>query len=285
MVRTGLQRWHDVPVNLSSTAIVCTALRRPQYLEPVLASWQQARGIGDVHSFTLALGHDRETVAAQSVIYGSFLKAAGIGPGRGRVKMDSPQAAASRGMGRAIGEAAVHVLADPAVEFVVFGEEDIIVSSDVLEYFAWARETFAADERVLCVLAHSAGGAGWDEPGIGLRDGDADQEAVRLLPYYNGWIWGTWRDRWEKTLGPTWDWDVTSGGAMDSGYDHQIHRRVIPRGGYVCVVPDASRSQNIGRVGGWAAQEADFPGTQAASFRPERGAVTYRLREASERAA
>ena len=280
----GLLRWHDMRVTLNNVAVVATAKSRPNYLREILSSWQKARGITDVHSFTLALGYDEGQFMSQLSAYDAFRSETGLGL-RARVKIDSAAARASRGMGRAIGEAAVHVLADPAVEFLVFGEEDIIVSSDVLEYFAWARETFAADERVLCVLAHSAGGAGWDEPGIGLRDGDADQEAVRLLPYYNGWIWGTWRDRWEKTLGPTWDWDVTSGGAMDSGYDHQIHRRVIPRGGYVCVVPDASRSQNIGRVGGWAAQEADFPGTQAASFRPERGAVTYRLREASERAA
>jgi len=281
----GLWRWHDVAVNLTSTAIVCTAFRRPRYLEPALASWQQARGIGDVHSFTLALGHDRETVAAQSVIFGSFLKAAGIGPPRGRVKMDSPQAAASRGMGRAIGEAAVHILADPAVERLIFGEEDVAVARDLPPYFDWAFEKFADDERVLCVLAHSVGGTGWDEPGIGALGADADQEAVRLLPYFNGWVWGTWRDRWEKVLGPTWDWDVTSGGAMDSGYDHQIHRRVIPQGGYVCVVPDASRSQNIGRFGGWAADPAAFEGTLAASFRADREPVTYRLREAERTAA
>ena len=177
----GLLRWHDMRVTLNNVAVVATAKSRPHYLREILSSWQKARGITDVHSFTLALGYDEGQFMSQLSAYDAFRSETGLGL-RARVKIDSAAARASRGMGRAIGEAAVHVLADPAVEFLVFGEEDIIVSSDVLEYFAWARETFAAAERVLCVLAHSAGGAGWDEPGIGLRDGDADQEAVRLLP-------------------------------------------------------------------------------------------------------
>ena len=281
----GLLRWHDMRVTLNNVAVVATAKSRPHYLREILSSWQKARGITDVHSFTLALGYDEGQFMSQLSAYDAFRSETGLGL-RARVKIDSAAARASRGMGRAIGEAAVHVLADPAVEFLVFGEEDIIVSSDVLEYFAWARGTFAGDGRVLCVLAHSVGGAGYDEPGACLRDGDADQEAVKLLPYFNGWCWGVWRDRWEKVLGSTWDWDCNSGSrGYDSGYDWNLQARVIPQGGYVCVVPDASRSQNIGRSGGWAAQEVDFPGTQAASFRPDRRAVAYRLREASEQAA
>jgi len=280
MVQMGLPRWHDSHVNLENVAIVMTAKSRPHYAHEVLSSWQATRGIGDVHSFTLALGDPGgDQFLSQLGHFDAFRKATGLGA-RGKVKVDSAAASKSRGMGRAIGEAAVHVLADPAVESIVFAEEDIAVSSDILEYMAWAFETFAADERVLCVLAHSVGGTGWDKPGIGALSADADQEAVRLLPYYNGWVWGTWRDRWEKALGSKWDWQCDSGGPMDSGYDHQIHRRIIPQGGYLCVVPDASRSQNIGREGGWAAKPEDFEGTLAASFRAERDPVAYRLESA-----
>ena len=186
-----------VAVNLSSTAVIVTGLRRPHYLRKTLGSWQAARGIEEVHSFTLALGHDPGQFLPQLYAFDAFRKATGLGK-RGRVKVDSAAARTSRGMGRAIGEAGNHVFADPAVEFVVFGEEDVAVSSDVLEYMAWARREFAEDERVLCACAHSVGGQGWDEPGIGLRGADADQEAVRLLPYFNPWVWGTWRDRWES---------------------------------------------------------------------------------------
>jgi hypothetical protein len=282
MVRERFQRWHDMGVTLGTTAIVCTAKSRDHYLRETLNSWEAARGITEIHSFTLALGYAPDRFMPVLNAFDRFRKATGLGR-RARVKMDSAAARASNGMHRAIGEAGNHVFADPAVDFVIFGEEDVIVSTDVLEYMAWARETFAGDERVLCVCAHDVGGSGWNEPGIGLLGADADQDAVQLLPEYSPWVWGTWRDRWEKVLEPNWDWRCDSGDAMTSGYDWAIFRTT--RSGYLNVTPDASRSQNIGRIGGWAAQEADFPNTQAASFRAERSQVTYRLAETTDRAA
>jgi hypothetical protein len=280
----GLPYWHDVPVDLSNVAIVCTAKSRDHYLRETLSSWEAARGITEIHSFTLALGYAPDRFMPVLNAFDRFRKATGLGR-RARVKMDSAAARASNGMHRAIAEAGNHVLADPAVEFAVFSEEDIVVSSDVLEYMEWARETFAGDEHVLCACAHSVGGQAWDQAGIGALGVDADQEAVQLIPYFNPWTWGTWRDRWEKTLAPTWDLECRSGGVMDSGFDHNIHRRVIPQGGFTCAVPDASRSQNIGRYGGWAARPEDYESTLAASFWRGREPVTYRLREASEQAA
>jgi hypothetical protein len=43
------------------------------------------------------------------------------------------------------------------------------------------------------------------------------------------------------------------------------------------LVPDASRSQNIGQHGGIYANAGDFDWTQARSFREHRGEVAYRL--------
>ena len=277
MAQTGPLGWHDVCVNLSDIAVVCTAYRRPNYLKEVLESWQAARGIGDIHSFTLALGDPGgDKFMSQLAVFDAFRKATGLGS-RGRVKVDSAAAREARGMHRAIGEAGNHVLADPAVEFVIFGEEDVAVSTDILEYMAWARAEFAGNERVLCACAHSVGGAGYDEPGAATRDGGADQEAVKLLPYFNGWCWGVQRDRWERVLEPNWDWECNSGPRPDQhGYDWSI-LRTIRQEGFVCTVPDASRSQNIGRFGGWAANPDDFPATQAASFRQEREPVQYKL--------
>jgi len=271
-------------MSLAATAVINTALKRPQYLEKVLSAWQNARGIQDVHSFTLALGHDPDQFLPQLNAFDRFRKATGLGQ-RGRVKVDSAAARTSRGMGRAIGEAGNHVFADPAVEFVVFGEEDVIVSSDVLEYMSWARREFAEDERVLCACAHSVGGQGWDEPGIGALNPDADESAVRLLPYFNAWCWGVWRDRWESVMAPRWDWQCDSGGPATSGYDWNVHARIVPQGSYLVAIPDASRSQNIGQHGGWAANPADFDATQAASFQAEREPVAFRLIEATEAAA
>ena len=98
-------------------------------------------------------------------------------------------------MHRAIAEAADHVLKDPSVEFLILGEEDLVVSSDALEYFTWARQEFARDERVLAVCSHSPGGQGWDERGA-ADDAGADQHRHPL------------RNR----------------GRTDSGYDNLIKR-------------------------------------------------------------
>ena len=91
-----LQRWHDSPVNLSGTAVIVTALKRPDYLKRTLASWQSARGISGVHSFTLALGRDPDSLMSQAVVFGEFIDAAGL-KGRARIKMDSAAAAQSTG--------------------------------------------------------------------------------------------------------------------------------------------------------------------------------------------
>lgn len=269
---------------LSTVAIVSTAFARPQYLERVLSSWQKARGIRDIHSFTLALGHHPPAFMDQIRLYDAFRRELGLAD-RGLLKPDSSAARASRGMHRAIGEAANWVLSrDPAIDFLVFGEEDIVVSSDVLEYMSWARGKFADNEQVLCVCAHSAGGQGWD-PKRPIEDGSADQATVRLSPSFNAWCWGTWRDRWERILEPDWDWECSKGPRPDQmGYDWGIYH-AVQREGYLCMVPDASRSQNIGREGGWAANPADFPLTQAPSFREERPVGAYRLAGVTEQAA
>ena len=262
-------------MSLAGTAVIVTAKSRPGYLGETLASWEAVRGIRDVHSFTLALGYDEARFMPVLSAFDRFRKAAGLGQ-RARVKMDSAQARASQGMHRAIAEAGNHVFADPAVGRVIFGEEDVVVSSDAGEYFAEMLEKFATDDQVLTVLAHSVGGQGWDvhKP---AQDADASQETVRLLPYFNAWGWATWRDRWEKVLEPNWDYRCDSGGPTGSGYDWHLAVRVIPQGGFASVVPDASRSQNIGEHGGWASNPESFAFSQAQSFRARREPVQYQL--------
>lgn len=167
---------------------------------------------------------------------------------------------------------------ETGADFVVVGEEDEIVSDDVLEYMRWAAAEFRDDAQVLLVNAHSKGGQGWDDH-TPAQDADACQDTVRLRPYFNAWVWGTWRDRWEKHLLTQWDWDCTSGGAMDSGWDWNIATRIVPYGNFLCVVPDASRSQNIGYAEGWSSTAESFSFSQAQSFRESRDQVNYKLAE------
>ncbi len=257
---------------MTGMAVMTTAFRRPHYLQRTLRAWAAADGIGDVTRFLIALApsdrHDRNLVVIKA------LRPQFACP----VDLEIQSEAAQRGPSahRAIAEAVTALFTDPAVDFAVAGEEDVLVSSDVLAYMSWAREKFASDERVLCVLAHNKGGQGWDGH-VMIEDEGADQEAVRLLPYFNPWCWGTWRDRWEQVLEPQWDYDCNSGGPDTSGYDWAIQTKIIPRGDYLCVVPDASRSQNIGRFEGGYSSPALFPFTQSKSFREVRECPAYRL--------
>lgn len=216
--------------------------------------------------FAVALGHSDREAEQFEVIEGSGLDA--------RIWPDPIPANGS--MHRAIGVAANTAFAEPVVDFTVFGEEDVLVSDDVLEYFNWARDVFRDRDDVLAVCAHSVGGQGWDKHAP-ADDANVSQQAVLVLPYYNAWCWGTWRDRWQKILEPEWDWSGTSGGFDDSGYDWNIQSRILPRHRMNCVVPAASRSQNIGRHEGVYSTEASFSFAEAASFREHRPKLPYVL--------
>ena len=101
---------------------------------------------------------------------------------------------------------------------------------------------------------------------------------ARFIRSFSPWAWGTWRWAWERVLEPNWDYDCNSGPSPDShGYDWQM-QRIVQRHGDV-LVPDAARSQNIGRDGGVFAHPEEFDRTQAKSFREVRGNVSYRIAE------
>jgi hypothetical protein len=260
-----------VPADPSRTAIMITAWRRPYYLEPSLLSWAKASGIADISRVVVALGPtDKYT---QQVALIERLRPRFACPVE--IVMQSPEAVKSNGPHRAIAEAITGIFAKGGEGFVIASEEDVVVSSDALAYMAWARDKFAGDEKVLLVNAHNEGGQGWNLP-VAREDGDADQHAVRLKPYYSGWAWGTWQDRWEKALEPQWDYECDSGDAMTSGYDWNIQLRTIPAGNYSCVTPDAARSQNTGRAGGWSTPP-NWDMIESKSFRREREPGGYEL--------
>jgi hypothetical protein len=252
-------------MDLGKMAVVTTAFKRPEYLSQSLGSWSQARWIRNIRLFGVQI---RPSGSHQEQL--NVIRESKVGPeGVAEVWLDP---SSNMGPHWAVRQAGREAFRDPRVEFVVFGEEDVVVSDDVLEYMAVAAGLYQDDSSVLAVCAHSPGGQGWD-PHEPAKDDAADQEAFRLLPYFNAWCWGTWRNRWESVLEPEWDADCTSGGPGDSGYDWNIHARVLPRHDAVCVVPDASRSQNIGRDGGIYSTPATFEFSQARSFRDHREPV------------
>jgi hypothetical protein len=259
-------------IALGQIAVMTTAWRRPYYFERVLESWAAADGIGEIRRFVIALG-PTDRYDAQVELIEKMWPRFGCPVD---VVDQSPRALKVSGPHTAIAEAITGCFADPAVEFVVAGEEDVQVSSDILTYMQWAATALKGDRSVLIACAHSRNGQGWDLPLL-ARDAGADQEAVRLRRYFNPWGWGTWRDRWETVLEPEWDYECNSGGAMTSGYDWNVQQRILPRHKMRCAVPDASRSQNIGKEEGWASRPETFALAEAFSFRERRDSPAYRL--------
>lgn len=123
-------------------------------------------------------------------------------------------------------------------DFVVRAEDDIIVSNDVLEYFSWAAKKFKLDPSVATVHAFS--------------EAEGSARDVELISKFSPLMWGTWRDRWQELLSPTWDHDYSTFNLRpgnQSGWDWNINTRLLPRLGLTSVCPVVSRTNNIGVVG------------------------------------
>lgn len=263
----------DPPASLDDTTLIITAWKRPGYLRRILASWVRAEGTKDLRRIVIALAPSpaepgmRRLIAHAADQMGRAIE----------IRPDSPECARVPGPHRAIAEAANAVLADdPGCGFLVFSEEDTLVSDDVLSFITWGRGQ--AEGRALAVCAHNPLGNGWqrDAP----DDTDADQAAARFGRSFSPWCWATWPDIWVRTLEPDWDYELNRGPRPDQhGYDWQLQRIVEREGDVLC--PDAARSQNIGQHGGVFANPAEFGWTQAKSFRETRGKVTYRLEGAA----
>ena len=256
----------------SDTALLISAWRTPRYLRRTLASWAKVHGAADLRSVTIALGRSEREDDQREVI--AAMEPVGCGV---TIRPDSPAATASPGMHRALGEAIGAAFdADPGLEFLVCGEEDIVVGDDVLALLDWERQLRIDHPRILVCEAHSALGQGWHPVGA-KDDPDADPAVVRLVSTFHPWVFATWRDRWKEVIEPEWDWECNSGPRADQhGYDWQLNR-IIQRDGYVAAAPDASRSQNIGRYEGVYANPANFGLTQSLNFREHREAIEYRL--------
>lgn len=155
-------------------------------------------------------------------------------------------------------------------DFVARTEDDLLVSDDVLRLLRWAAEEHRAAADVACVCAFSREPAG------------ADPAIVRRTPAFTPWLWGTWRDRWDGLIGPTWDRDYSTWNdspGFESGWDWNLNTRVLPAHGLTTIAPLASRVQNIGVVGqhGTADQHET-----AASFRASFGAVVFASEDPAE---
>lgn len=138
--------------------------------------------------------------------------------------------------------------------FVVLVEEDIIVSTDVLEFFLRTSVNYSSRSEVLAVCGSYFGELG-------------DPSETYLAQDFCPLVWGTWRNRWNDVLRDTWDLDYSSGNSdgSEAGWDWNIKKRLLPQRNMVCVFPRVSRALHIGEYGAHM-QPRDFKDSQSPAF-------------------
>lgn len=229
--------------------MVFTAYKRPLYWDRVLESWSQVRGIDDV-SVTVFLEPSDFTDTMQAIVKYRFPHArVHVNPERVGV-LENPYQALNTSF-------------SAGNPFTVLAEDDVIVSSDVLEYFQWA-QSLHWDTSLLGACAFSRAVLPRQDP-----------ELVNQFPDFCPLVWGTWSDRWFKYLEPTWDHDYTSGpvSGQQQGWDWNIKLRVMGERHFL--FPSQSRSDHIGELGGQHMQPQDFSASRAPSFREYQEACAY----------
>ncbi len=212
-------------------ALVITAWNRPEYFWDAARSWASV-DMTDWDVFLRLEPSDPATEARHIRIFESLMLLRGVKPENQNVRINPERLGVLSHPWHAFSDLLIHGNYD----FVVRTEDDLLVSNDVLSYFTWASEHFLDDQRVATVNAFSKGPGG-------------DDHAVVAGQPFNPWMWGTWVDRWQDTISPTWDHDYSSGGEHDSGWDWNLETRVLPSQGLMTVQPLCSRVKNIGEHG------------------------------------
>lgn len=143
-------------------------------------------------------------------------------------------------------------------EFTMLAEEDVLVSTDILEYLEWCDRKWRSDPTVMGVACHT--------------HADGPNEDVYVSTDFSPLGWGTWPDRW-KEFDSTWDHDYSSGHGNLSGWDWNIKYRVL--GDRKFAFPRTSRTVHIGRSGAHM-QPQDFDASVSQSWVHHRPQVEYR---------
>jgi hypothetical protein len=147
-------------------------------------------------------------------------------------------------------------------EFAICAEEDLLVSTDVLEYVSWARAAYGNEEKMTAVCAHS------------LRTEHGGTADVVRSTWFNPLVWGTWKDRWEDFIDPGW-------GPLDGNsesWDNNL-RVQVNTAGRESVFPVRSRSLHIGQTSSITPgllSEYFYRGALSSSFTEDRPPQQYR---------
>lgn len=233
-------------------AVFLTAYNRPHYLEDTLKSWKEVRGLIDWDIYVQIEPNDFAEEQAEMVR---------------KAFHDHPNVEI------VINPQVYGVLHNPWVgferlfsaknyDFVVRAEDDLVVSADILQWFDWVADTYKNDARIATAHAFTHDGG--------------DPASVQLSTVFSPWVFGTWQDRWQGLIGPTWDHDYSTYNdfpGYQSGWDWNLNTRIFPQHKLRSAVPTGSRVHNIGYLGTHA-QPHDY--VTSDSFKSDFGkSLTY----------
>lgn len=211
-------------------AIVLTAFNRLPYLQQTLASWEQVR---DQEEWDFIASIDPSDITQQIVEeFEEFEAKTNFALFDIRVNREV------QGVLHHPWMAFEGLFTFGRYDFVVRAEDDLVVSNDILEFFTWAAHHYRGDDQVATVHAYS------------ITEGPIN--SVRKSEAFSPWLWGTWRNRWQDLIGPTWDHDYSTFNGtpgFQSGWDWNLNTRIFPEMDLRSVVPLCSRADNIGMHG------------------------------------
>lgn len=235
---------------MSRQVIVFTAFNRPDYLAETLESWSRARGISNtLLDFHMEPGSTDVHEVCEEVDFAET-----------SLHVNPTRLGIQRNPFNALNCGFTWQESPSPSDFVILAEDDFVVSTDTLEWFAWAREEFYADENVLLVSSNQ-----YEEQSGGLAQS-------LFIPWFPGWVWGTWRDRWQS-IAADWTFEYEH-----RGWDWRLTDHFCGEMNKVCVVPAISRSQHIGEFNGVHTIAGTwFRDQQSKCFQPEVPPQSYRL--------
>ena len=141
---------------------------------------------------------------------------------------------------------------DPSIDAIIHAEDDLMWSSDTLEYFIWALNEFKNDADVFTIGAHNANGRENDVP-------RREHHLIYKLQKFTPWVWATWRDRYQDSIARCHPL------ADPSGWDFTMNN--VCRGDRVEVRPAYSRTKHIGVNGVHVKKNQDWVKAEASEKR------------------
>lgn len=234
----------------NQTILAFTCADRPQYLKPTLDSWlgTDLSLVSSVHFFIEPTDKRDECVA----VIDEFAA-------KSPVPIIKHFNKEKLGVLRNPWHLFDHCFRIEGAKYVILGEDDFLVSPDVLNFFEHSKGEWVGDEWIGTTMATCAKWVG--------KDADNNPAGWHRTSEFTGNIWMTDAGSWTQFLRGTWDFDYSSGKDDESpaGWDWNLQLRVIPKNNLHCIVPTASRSKHIG-ISGVHCTEEVFDDTVAWNF-------------------